>query len=187
VIRLTFLIFILFFLSNCSFSEKSRIWNDKEEKIENQNIKKLLAKEEKKITEFNPDLKLDLSKLKFNNTILNNQNNFGAQTYDILNKKIVSYKFSKIEDPSNLNYKPLFLSDGLIFFDKKGAITRYNNSGKVIWKKNHYSKSEKKLRPKLFFALDGENLLIADSIAKYYSINIKSGEAKLVKKWSLFF
>ena len=39
MIRLTFLIFILFFLSNCSFSEKSRIWNDKEEKIENQNTK----------------------------------------------------------------------------------------------------------------------------------------------------
>jgi hypothetical protein len=49
---------------------KSRIWNDKEEKIENQNIKKLFAKEEKKITEFNPDLKLDLSKLKFNNSYL---------------------------------------------------------------------------------------------------------------------
>jgi len=181
VIRLTFLIFILFFLSNCSFSEKSRIWKDKEEKVENQNIKKLFAIEEKKIIEFNPDLKLDLSKLKFNNTILDNQNNFGVQIYDSLNKKIVSYKFSKIEDPSNLNYKPLFLSDGLIFFDKKGTITRYNNSGKVVWKKNHYSKSEKKLRPKLFFTSDGENLLIADSIAKYYSINIKSGELNWLK------
>ena len=181
MIRLTFLIFILFFLSNCSLSEKSRIWNNNEEKVENQNIKKLFTKEEKEIVEFNPDLKLDLSKLKFNNTISNNQNNFGAQTYNILNKKIVSYKFSKIEDPSNLNYKPLFLSDGLIFFDKKGATTRYDNNSKVIWKKNNYSKSEKKLRPKLFFALDGENLLIADSIAKYYSINIKSGELKWLK------
>ena len=187
MIRLTFLIFILFFLSNCSFSEKSRIWNDKEEKIENQNIKKLFAKEEKNITEFNPDLKLDLSKLKFNNSTLDNQNNFGAQIYENLNKKTISYKFSKIEDPSNLNYKPLFLSDGLIFFDKKGAITRYNNSGKVIWKKNHYSKSEKKLRPKLFFALDGENLLIADSIAKYYSINIKSGELNWLKNGAYSF
>jgi hypothetical protein len=63
VIRLTFLIFTLIFLSNCSFSEKSHIWSDKEEKIENQNIKKLFAKEEKKITEFNPDLKLDYLKL----------------------------------------------------------------------------------------------------------------------------
>ena len=187
MIRLTFLIFILFFLSNCSFSEKSRIWNDKEEKIENQNIKKLFAKEEKNIIEFNPDLKLDLSKLKFNNITLDNQNNFGAQIYENLNKKTISYKFSKIEDPSNLNYKPLFLSDGLIFFDKKGGITRYNNSGKVIWKKNHYSKSEKKLRPKLFFALDGENLLIADSIAKYYSINIKSGELNWLKNGAYSF
>jgi outer membrane protein assembly factor BamB len=146
VIRLTFLIFILFFLSNCSFSEKSRIWNDKEEKIENQNVKKIFAKEEKKITEFNPDLKLDLSKLKFNNSTLDNQNNFGAQIYENLNKKTISYKFSKIEDPSNLNYKPLFLSDGLIFFDKKGTITRYNDGGKVIWKKKPLFKVRKKVK-----------------------------------------
>jgi len=188
VIKLTFLIFILFFLSNCSFSEKSSIWSEKEEKVENQkNIKKLFSNEKKIITELNPELKLDLSKILFNETIVDNQNNFGAQIYDSLNKKIVSYKFSKIEDPSNLNYKPLFLSDGLIFFDKKGAITRYNNSGKVIWKKNNYSKSEKKLRPKLFFALDGENLLIADSIAKYYSINIKSGELNWLKNGAYSF
>jgi outer membrane protein assembly factor BamB len=97
VIRLTFLIFILFFLSNCSFSEKSRIWNDKEEKVENQNIKKLFAKEEKKITEFNPDLKLDLSKIKFNNSTLDNQNNFGAQIYENLNKKIFPISFLKLK------------------------------------------------------------------------------------------
>ena len=62
MIRLTFLIFILFFLSNCSFSEKSRIWNDKEEKIENQTpeavplpdktVKKIETKKENKQ---NPD------------------------------------------------------------------------------------------------------------------------------------
>jgi outer membrane protein assembly factor BamB len=45
-----------------------------------------------------------------------------------------------------------------------------------LWKKNHYSKPEKKLRPKLDFVQDGENLLITDSIAKYYSVNINSGE-----------
>ena len=45
-----------------------------------------------------------------------------------------------------------------------------------MWKKNHYSKSEKKLKPKLDFVQDDENLLITDSIAKYYSVNINSGE-----------
>ena len=64
----------------------------------------------------------------------------------------------------------------IIFFDKKGSIIRYNNNQKVLWKKNHYSKAEKKQKPKLNFVLDAENLLVTDSIAKYYSININSGE-----------
>ena len=64
----------------------------------------------------------------------------------------------------------------MIFFDKKGAIIRYDNAKKILWKKNYYSKAEKKLRPKLNFILDNQNLLITDNIAKYYSININSGE-----------
>ena len=177
MIKLTFLIFILFFLSNCSFSEKSSIWSKKEEKVENQkNIKKLFSNEKKIITEYNPELKLDLSKISFNEFIIDNQNNFGAQNYEGLKQKISSYKFSKIEDVNQLNYKPIFLDDGLIFFDKKGNITRYDLNNKIVWKVNHYSKSERKLSPKLYFVKDDQNLLIADSIAKYYSINIRDGE-----------
>ena len=177
MIRLTFLLSILFFLSNCSISENSRIWRDKEEKVENQkNIKKLFDNEKKIITEFNPELKLDLSKISFNEFIIDNQNNFGAQNYEGLKQKISSYKFSKIEDVNQLNYKPIFLDDGLIFFDKKGNITRYDLNNKIVWKVNHYSKSERKLSPKLYFVKDDQNLLIADSIAKYYSINIRDGE-----------
>ena len=188
MIRLILFIFTLLFLSNCSISETSRIWNDKDEKIENKkNIKKLFDKEKKIITELNPDLKLDLSKLKLNSYIVDNKNNFGAQNYSGLNQKNGSYKFSKIEDPSHLNYKPIFLNDGLIFFDKKGTIIRYDNNNKVIWKKNHYSKTEKKLSPKLYFVLDDQNLLVADSIAKYYSINLKSGELNWSKNGSYSF
>ena len=188
MIRLILFASTLLFLSNCSISETSRIWNDKEKKIENQkNIKKLFDKEKKIITELNPDLKLDLSKLKLNSYIIDYKNNFGAQNYSGLNQKSSSYKFSKIEDPSHLNYKPIFLNDGLIFFDKKGTIIRYDNNNKVIWKKNHYSKSEKRLSPKLYFSLDDQNLLIADSIARYYSINIKSGELNWSKNGSYSF
>ena len=188
MIKVILLIFTLLFLSNCSISENSRIWTDKEEKLENQkNTKKLFAKEKKIITELNPELKLDFSKLKLNNYIIDNKNNFGAQNYSGLNQKKGSYKFSKIEDPNHLNYKPIFLNDGLIFFDKKGTIIRYVNHNKVIWKKNHYSKSEKRLSPKLYFSLDDQNLLIADSIAKYYSINIKSGELNWSKNGSYSF
>ncbi len=188
MIRLILLVLTLLFLSNCSISETSRIWNDKEEKIENQKkIKKLFAEEKKIITEFNPELKLDFFKLKLNSYIIDNKNNFGAQNYSGVNQKNSSYKFSKIEDLNHLNYKPIFLNDGLIFFDKKGTIIRYDNNKKIVWKKNHYSKSEKRLRPKLYFLLDNQNLLIADSIAKYYSINIKSGELNWSKNGSYSF
>ena len=91
-------------------------------------------------------------------------------------KKIGTYKFGKFEEINQLNFKPVFLENGLIFFDKKGSIIRYNNNKKVLWKKNHYSKAEKKQKPKLNFGLDAKNLLVTDSIAKYYSININSGE-----------
>lgn len=175
--RIIILIIALIFLNQCSFNENSRIWKDKENKLEAQkNIKKVFLEDKKITTEFNQELKLDLSIIKFNNKITDNENNYGSQNYEGLIDKIGNYKFSKFEDINQLNFKPIFLEDGLIFFDKKGSIIRYNDKTKVLWKKNHYSKSEKKLRPKLDFIQDGENLLITDSIAKYYSVNINSGE-----------
>ena len=175
--RIIILIIALIFLNQCSFNENSRIWKDKENKLEAQkNIKKVFLEDKKITTEFNQELKLDLSIIKFNNKITDNENNYGSQNYEGLIDKIGNYKFSKFEDINQLNFKPIFLEDGLIFFDKKGSIIRYNDKSKVLWKKNHYSKSEKKLRPKLDFIQDGENLLITDSIAKYYSVNINSGE-----------
>jgi len=175
--RIIILILALIFLNQCSLNENSRIWKDKEKKLEAQkNIKKVFLEDKKITTEFNQELKLDLSIIKFNNKITDNENNYGSQNYEGLIDKIGNYKFSKFEDINQLNFKPIFLEDGLIFFDKKGSIIRYNDKTKVLWKQNHYSKSEKKLRPKLDFIQDGENLLITDSIAKYYSVNINSGE-----------
>ena len=175
--KLLNLILALFILNHCSFNENSRLWKDKEKKIENQlNIKKVFKEEKKIVTEFNPELKLNINNLKKNNKIIDNKNNYGSQNYNGLIDKIGNYKFSKLEVVNHLNFKPIFLKDGLIFFDKKGSIIRYKDNQKIIWKKNYYSKAEKKLKPTLHFALDGENLLVTDSIAKYYSININSGK-----------
>ena len=166
----------MFFLNNCSLNENSRIWkNKKDNSINPKNIKKIFS-EKKIITQFNQELKLDLANIKINNKVLDNQNNYGFQDYSGSIDKIGNYKFSKLDDVNELNFKPVFLNDGLIFFDKKGSIIRYDNNQKVLWKKNHYSKLEKKLKPKLNFVLVDQNLLITDSISKYYSINVNSGE-----------
>ncbi len=175
--KLIILVITLIFLNHCSLNENSRIWKNKENELENQtNVKKLFAEDKKIITEFNPELKLNLTKIDTNNKIIDNKNDYGSQSYDGALIKIGNYKFSKLEDINQLNFKPIFLNNGLIFFDKKGSIIKYDNDQKVIWKKNYYSKKEKKLKPKLNFFLDNKNLLVVDSIAKYYSVNIDSGK-----------
>ncbi|WP_440932566.1 PQQ-binding-like beta-propeller repeat protein [Candidatus Pelagibacter sp.] len=175
--KLIFTLIVLFFLSNCSFNENSRIWKDKENKLEaDKKITKVFAEENLSVSEFNRDLKLDLSSIKINNKNYENQNNLGLQNYKGELTKIGNFKFSKLEELNQLDFEPIFLNNGIIFFDKKGTIIRYDNNQKVIWKKNYYSKAEKKLKPKLNFLVDSQNLLVADSIAKYYSVNISTGE-----------
>ena len=174
--RLIILLLSLFLLNNCSLNENSKIWKEKEKNLESKNIEKVFLDKKIIVSEFNQELKLNLGEIQSNNKTIDNQNNYGSQSYDGLIKKVGNYKFSKLENINQLNFKPIFLNDGLIFFDKKGSIVRYNESQKVVWKKNYYSKNEKKLKPQLNFLQTGDNLLVVDNIAKYYSININSGK-----------
>ena len=175
--KIVILIIALFTLNNCSLNENSRIWKDKEKKLQaKENIKKIFKEEEKIVTEFNTQLKIDLSGIDINNKAINNQNNLGSQNYSGSLIKTGIYKFSKLKDIDQLNFKPLFLNDGVIFFENKGSVIRYDENQKILWKNNYYSKSEKKLKPTLNFVLDNKNLIIIDSIAKYYSININTGK-----------
>ena len=180
MIRIIILILSILFLNNCSFSEKKSIWKDKEPEIE-KDIKKIFSEDKKISTEFNQKLKIDLTNIKINNKIIDNKNNYGPQNYTGQINKVAQYKFSKLENIKQLNFKPIFLNDGLVFFDKKGSIIRFNEDQKILWKRNHYSKAEKKLNPKLSFVLDGDNLIVADNIAKYYSVNLNTGELNWTK------
>ena len=175
--RLVLLSITLFFLNHCSLNENSRVWKDNQKELSNKsNIKKVFDEENLVIQEFNKELNLDLSLIKINSKFIHNQNNFGSHSYKGKLNKIGIYKFSKLEELSHIDFKPLFFENGIIFFDKKGSIIRYNKNKKVIWKKNYYSKVEKKLYPKINFTLDKNNILVSDSIAKYYSINFNTGE-----------
>ena len=75
--KLIFTFIALFFLNNCSFNENSRIWKDKENKLEtDKKITKVFAEENISVSEFNRDLKLDLlfdeHPTKINKKIINN-------------------------------------------------------------------------------------------------------------------
>ena len=190
----TLVFFLLFFfLANCSLDKKTGLWTQDEKselkkiKIEESDLKELFLKDEAYTKEFNPNLKIEL-KLKPKNNYLNTtDNNNTFVNYNGILKKVSKYKFKKIK---NFNYYELdliFDKENIIFFDNKGTIFKFNKQSKLIWKKNIYSKDQKKNRPILFFSNSESKLVVADNIAKYYVIDINTGELIWEKRHSSSF
>jgi len=186
-----FTIFLLFiFITNCSLDTKSRLWT-KGKKVEREKQKsiKVLFKDEKALKkELNSNLKINLSAKLINNSFINNfDNNNGRINYNGNLKSISRFKFSKIDNFDQFEPEIIFSKGNVIFFDSKGFVFKFDNSSRLIWKKNYYSKSEKKLKPVLFFANNKDTLIVVDSIAKYYAININTGELLWSKNNSAHF
>tara|TARA_A100001011_G_scaffold308712_1_gene324456 strand:+ start:230 stop:1684 length:1455 start_codon:yes stop_codon:yes gene_type:complete len=169
---------LLFFLNNCSLDNKTGIWT-KTSKIEEEKIiiKEVFKKEEALESEFNSEIKVNLiSNFKKNSFVNNLTNNNGRINYDGSLKNISKFKFSKIDNFDQYEPEIAFHKNNVIFFDNKGSILKFDNNSKHIWKKNYYTKAEKKLKPILFFGNNDDILVVADNIAKYYAININNGE-----------
>ena len=176
-----FLGIILFFvfINSCSLDKKSGIWSNTEKIAEEKQrtLKELFKEEEALDTEFNPNIKINLSAKLIKNSFINNfDNNNGRINYNGNLKNISRFRFSKIDNFDQFEPEIVFNNDNLIFFDNKGSILKFSNSSKLIWKKNYYLKTEKKLKPILFFANNNDTLVVADNIAKYYALNINTGE-----------
>ena len=177
--KLLAIILLFVFISNCSLDTKSGIWTKTKKIAEEKKLilKDLFKTEEALDTEFNPNLKINLSAKLINNSFINNfDNNNGRINYNGNLKNISRFRFSKIDNFDQFEPEIVFNNDNLIFFDNKGSILKFNNSSKLIWKKNYYSKPEKKLKPILFFANNKDILIVTDNIAKYYALNINTGE-----------
>ena len=164
-------------LVNCSLNENSKIWNQKNSiSNEGKNLQ-IVLDEKKEITkELNSKLKLNIENVKLNDNIFDKYNNFGTQNYSGNFDKIGNFKFSKFDEVTELNFQPLFLEKSLIFFDKKGSIIKYDLDGKILWKKNYYNKFEKKSNPRLSFSKKEKNLIVTDTLSKFYLINLSSGD-----------
>ena len=175
-----FCLFIIFlFITNCSLDTKSGLWT-KSEKLDSENKKlKIKIFEENEIfeKEFNVNLKIRLkNNIKKNSFVNNLVNNNGIINFDGSIDKIKKFKFSKIDQFNNYQPELLITNNNLIFFDNKGTVLNFSSDTELIWKKNYYSKREKKLNPILYFAANDQTLIVADSISKYYAININNGE-----------
>ena len=170
---------LILFTVGCSLNKNSKFWTVSENIPEesNLNYKEVLVKEEALGQELNSDLIIKLDgNINNNLSIRNYFNNDGRLNYDGFLKKSSRYKFSKIDDFYEFEPTISMYKKNIIFFDNNGSILQFNDQSKLIWKKNYYSKSEKKLKPNLQFANNRKFLIVADNIARYYALDLISGE-----------
>ncbi len=184
------ILLIFIFFTNCSLDNKSGIWT-KKRKIKSEtpvNIKELFKKEKALGKEFNSKLEINLSSKLINNSFINNfNNNNGRINYDGDLKSISKFKFSKIKNFYKFEPEIIFEKNNVIFFDNKGSILKFDNLSKLIWKKNFYSKLEKKQNPILLFSNNDKILIATDNLSKYFAMNIKTGELLWSKNSSMPF
>ena len=182
-----FYLIIFLFLLDCSLNPNSKFWT-KEKKIlvDKSSTSVLLKSKKQSLNEFNQNFKISLPK---NIKVNTNQqlNNDGFINFDANLEKMSKYNFKKIKSFSNFEPEILIDKNHLFFFDSNGSIIKFDNSSNIVWKKNYYSKQDKKLQPILFFGKSGDDLFVADSIANYYVINKKTGDLKWKKKHSSSF
>ena len=182
--KLFYILLILLLFTGCSSDKKNLFWSSKEptKKEDNLSEKEINLKnflfENKLITkEFNQDLKIKINK-KVNSTIsqIKFTNNNGQINFDSNLKQSAKYRFSKIKNFNKFEPEISLYNEGIIFFDGNGSVINFDANLQIIWKKNYYSKSEKKLNPILQFANNNQFLVVADNIAKYYLLDVKTGD-----------
>ena len=177
-------LFIILFLSSCSapdWLDTSRGIFGTGEKIVNPNDpnqKKIFSNADIFEKELNVNLKISLKENFKKKSFVNNlTNNNGLVNFNGKLKKVSKYKFKKIKQFEYTQPELYFTeSNSIIFFDNKGSIINFNQKSQIIWKKNYYSKQDKKNNPILFFAGNKKTLIVADNLAKYYAINLSDGE-----------
>jgi len=176
--KLTNLFLIIILIYGCSFNRNSKFWSNSETVLNenNTNYEEVFPSEDALKKEFNSDLIIKLTSPTVNTTFLNNYlNNDNRLNFDGVLKKSSQYRFSKIENFSQYQPEISFFENHIIFFNNKGSILKFDKNSKLIWKKNYYSKSEKKLKPILQFVNNNKYLVVTDNIAKYYMIDIRNG------------
>ena len=172
------ILLIFIFISNCSFNKNSNFWSKEKITIEKrQEIVEIFKEEEALNLELNPNLKISLYSKPINKSFFSNfDNNNGRINFESNLKNKSKFKFSKINNFYEYDPTAIFNEDNIIFFNNKGTISKFDDNSNLIWSKNYYLKSEKKQNPILFFASNKNLLIVADNIAKYYALNVNTGE-----------
>ncbi len=171
------IIFILLIANGCSLNPNSKIWTTtKIAKEENLKIQVITEKDDILDKELNVGLMIDLKKIDSEVVRSTNLTNNIYSKYNGNLKNKSKYRYSKIKKFYQYEPEIYFSDNNIIFFDNKGSILKFDQNSKLLWKKNYYSKPEIKNNPILFFGSDSNILVVADTLAKIYALNLKTGK-----------
>ena len=184
MIKIFNLFLIIIFCFSCSLNKNSKFWTkEKIKEIEEKKFEKIFDNPKALSQELNTNINLNFStnpkKSKLSKKLTNND---GRVNFDGSLKKLSKYKFSKIENFYQFEPVISFHRENIIFFDDKGTILQFDKNSRLVWKKNYYTKSEKKLDPILQFANNNQFLIVADNLTKYYKLNLDTGDIIWSKK-----
>ncbi len=176
--KFLFVVIVLFFLQNCSFDNKTGIWEHEKQIL---NKKENVFKEFKKISPtqkiFEKELLIDEN---FKFKLLKTQNNFSwndpyySPSNNLKNfsynssvglisksKKLTKYKSSK---------SLLYQGGNFIISDENGNIIVYSiEEDRVISKFNFYKKRHKKIEKKLNLIIEEKIIYISDNLGYFYA------------------
>jgi outer membrane protein assembly factor BamB len=192
-----FLFLIIFILTtNCSFDNKSGIWQTENDNI---NTKDDLFSEFKTLSSeknsFNKVIKINKN-FKFN--IENPQKNYSwsdiffDQSNNFLNYKYneenrIIFKSKKLTNYSTSKYI-LYKNNKVILSDKKGNIIIFSiKENKIINKFNFYKKNFKKINKEINFVIDNNIIYISDNIGFVYSYDLTTNSVLWAKNYKIPF
>ena len=181
---LNYLILFIFLL-NCSFDNKSGIWDSSNNTIsKNDNLfkdfKTLSIKKEsfkqtidiKKNFQFILDKTINNSEWK--DIFFNKENNFSNFSYNDINKlRFRSKKLSRYELSDYLVSE----NKHIVTSDKKGNLIIFSlEKGKVVSKYNFYKNKYKNIKKILNFSIDKGIIYISDNLGYLYAFDIKNNK-----------
>jgi len=185
MMKIFIILIIFFFNTNCSFDNKSGIWQNKDDAISNKNNQ---FKEFKPLSNINDSFNKEVSikknfKFKIEKKITNYvwsdiyfdvSNNFPNLNYTGFNNvQLKSKRLSKFETNNHI----LYTDNKMIITDLRGNIIIYSpNEDKIINKFNFYKKKYKHIKKYLNISVDNDILIISDNIGYLYALSLNTGK-----------
>ena len=177
-----FIIFFLFLFNNCSFDNKTGIWNNEKNSSSSGKNKNIFEGFEKtSVTDdsfsetfsFKGDLKKVLNNpinnKKWNDIFYDFNNN--SKNFRYSNRNEILFKSQKLTKNS-ISKNKLYINGNLIINDNKGNVIVFSiNQKKIISKFNFYKKQFKKLEKELNLFVENDKIFIADNLGFVYAYN----------------